>query len=331
MRVVFFGTPQFAVTTLEKIFSNHDFEVVAAVTQPDKKRGRGNDLIPSAVKEFALANNLPVWQPERIKKDPETLSKLQEAKADFFVVVAYGQILSQQILEMPRFGCVNVHGSILPQYRGAAPIQWSIYNGDRQTGITTMLMDEGMDTGAMLLKAYTTIELLDNNQIIATKLAELGANLLIETLQKLAIKTITPIPQNNAEATHARLITKEDYIIDWRRSNLEIHDRIRAFYPDCRTNFRDKQLKIIGTIPLGEEYFEKLPPEYVNLATKYASLTLPQGENGEIVGTIDGFGAVVQTGKGLLLLDRVQIAGKKAQSGNDFVNGMRVNTGEILS
>jgi methionyl-tRNA formyltransferase len=330
MRVVFFGTPQFAVTTLEKIISTPDFEVVAIVTQPDKKRRRGNDLVPSAVKEFALANNLPVWQPERIKKDPETLSKLQEAKADFFVVVAYGQILSRQILEMPQLGCINVHGSILPQYRGAAPIQWSIYNGDRQTGITTMLMDEGMDTGAILLKAYTTIELLDNNQIISTKLADLGANLLIETLQKLAIKAINPTPQNNSEATYARLITKKDYLIDWGRSNLEIHNRVRAFYPDCRTNFRDKQLKIIGTIPLGEEHFSKLPPEYANLAIKYASSNFSQGKNGEIVGTIDGFGAVVQTGKGLLLLNSVQLSGKKVQSGSDFVNGMRVNLDEIL-
>jgi methionyl-tRNA formyltransferase len=330
MRVVFFGTPQFAVTTLEKIISTPDFEVVAVVTQPDKKRGRGNDLVPSAVKEFALANNLPVWQPERIKKDPEMLSKLQKAKADFFVVVAYGQILSRQILEIPQLGCINVHGSILPQYRGAAPIQWSIYNSDRQTGITTMLMDEGMDTGAMLLKAYTTIELLDNNQIISAKLADLGANLLIKTLQKLAIKAINPTPQNNSEATYARLITKEDYLIDWGRSNLEIHNRVRAFYPDCRTNFRDKQLKITGTIPLGEEYFRKLPPEYANLAVKYASSNFSQGKNGEIVGTIDGFGAVVQTGKGLLLLNSVQLSGKKVQSGSDFVNGMRVNLGEIL-
>jgi methionyl-tRNA formyltransferase len=330
MRVVFFGTPQFAVVTLAKIVNTPDLEVVAVITQPDKKRGRGNDLIPSAVKQFARENSLPVWQPERIKKDSETLTELAKIEADFFVVVAYGQILSRQILEMPKFGCVNVHGSVLPQYRGAAPIQWSIYNGDIRTGITTMLMDEGMDTGAMLLKAYTAIDLLDNSQTIATKLSELGADLLIETLAKLANKTITPIPQNNDAATHARLISKADFIIDWGRSNLEIHNQVRAFYPDCKTTFRDKQLKIIRTIPLGESYFNQLPQEYEKLAEKYAILSPIQGKNGEIIGTIDGFGAAIQTGNGLLLLDRVQLAGKNVQSGSDFVNGMRVNLGELL-
>jgi methionyl-tRNA formyltransferase len=330
MRIVFFGTPLFAVTTLAKIFNTPDLEVVAVVTQPDKKRGRGNDLIPSPVKQFAMENNLPVWQPERIKKDSETLTKLAEIKADFFIVVAYGQILSKQILEMPKFGCINIHGSILPKYRGAAPIQWSIYNGDIQTGITTMLMDEGMDTGAMLLKAYTPIDLLDNSQTVAAKLSELGADLLIETLPQLATKGITPIPQNNEEATHAKLITKEDFVVDWGRSNLEVHNQIRAFYPDCKTNFRDKQLKIIGTIPLGETYFKQLPQKYEKLIAKYSSLSPIEGKNGEIVGTIEGFGAVVQTGNGLLLLDRVQLSGKNVQSGNDFVNGMRVNPGELL-
>jgi methionyl-tRNA formyltransferase len=331
MRVVFFGTPQFAVSTLEKLVDTPDIEVVAVVTQPDKKRARGNDLIPSAVKQFALDRNIPVWQPARIKKDEETLDRLARIEVDFFVVVAYGQILSRQILEMPKLGCINVHGSILPKYRGAAPIQWSIDSGDDRTGITTMLMDEGMDTGAMLLTAYTPISLLDNSQIIATKLAKQGADLLVDTLSKLAKKEIVPIPQDDREATHARLINKEDYLIDWGRTNLEIHNRIRAFYPDCKTTFRDKQLKVLATIPLGEEYWQKLPPEYQKLAVKYAELSFPQGKSGEIVGSIDGFGAVVQTGRGLLLLERVQLAGKNALSGNDFVNGMRVVTGEILN
>ena len=161
MQVIFFGTPQFAVPTLQKLLDHPRFNVIEVVTQPDKRRGRGKQLIPSAVKKIALNHNIPIWQPKRIKKDQDTLSQLKNSQADAFVVVAYGQILSLEILQMPKVGAINVHGSILPQYRGAAPIQWCLYNGDRQTGITTMLMDEGMDTGDMLLKAYTDINLFE--------------------------------------------------------------------------------------------------------------------------------------------------------------------------
>ena len=171
MKIVFFGTPQFAVPSLVSLLQHPDIEVVAVVTQPDKKRGRGNKILPSAVKKVALEHNLPIWQPTRIKKDQETLDKLQATSADAFVVVAYGQILSTAILQMPKLGCINVHGSLLPEYRGAAPIQWSIYNGDIETGITTMLMDEGMDTGDILLKATTPIGILDDAHQLASQLA----------------------------------------------------------------------------------------------------------------------------------------------------------------
>ncbi len=147
MKIVFFGTPQFAVPTLEKLLNHSEFDVLAVVTQPDKRRERGNKLIPSPVKAIATAHNLPVWQPERVKKDTETLTQLKQSDADVFVVVAYGQILSSKILNMPKLGCINVHGSILPKYRGAAPIQWCLYNGEKETGITTMLMDVGWIPG----------------------------------------------------------------------------------------------------------------------------------------------------------------------------------------
>ena len=145
MKIFFFGTPEFAVPTLEKLLNNSNFEVVGIITQPDKRRGRGNQLTPSAVKQVALAHNLPIWQPKRLKKSPKTLEILKNSGADAFVVVAYGQLLSPEILAMPKLGCINVHGSILPKYRGAAPLQWSLVNGEAETGITTMLMDEGMD------------------------------------------------------------------------------------------------------------------------------------------------------------------------------------------
>lgn len=331
MQIVFLGTPQFAVATLERLIAAPEFNVVAVVTQPDKKRGRGNDLIPSPVKQIALQHDIPVWQPRRIKKDSETLAKLKETAADAFVVVAYGQILSQEILEIPKLGCINVHGSILPKYRGAAPIQWSICNGDRETGITTMLMNEGMDTGDMLLKAYTPIELLDNAQQIAAKLANLGADLLAETLQKLNAKKIRSIPQNDSDATYARLIHKFDYVIDWSSPAIEIHNRVRGFFPNCLTSFQGKTLKIMATVPLGEAYFSEFPPELQKIENHWQELASLSGKPGEVISTLKNFGAIVQTGEGLLLLKEVQLAGKRPQSGWDFVNGTRLSVGEILN
>ncbi len=330
MKVFFFGTPDFAVPTLEKLLNNPNFEVLGVITQPDKRRGRGNQLTPSAVKQVALAHALPIWQPRRLKKDPETLEILKNSNADFFVVVAYGQLLSPEILAMPKLGCINVHGSILPKYRGAAPLQWSLYHGETETGITTMLMDEGMDTGAMLLKAYTPIQLLDNVTHIAESLANKGADLLIETLQQLGNGQLQAIPQNNEEATYAPLIKKEDFEINWSRSAWEIHNQVRGFFPNCVTQFRDQVLKIFATVPLGDRYWPQLPPELEKLPSQASNLENVTGQAGEIVGLVKNFGPVVQTGDGLLLLREVQVAGKPPRSGWDFVNGMRLTVGERL-
>ena len=330
MKIFFFGTPDFAVPTLEKLLNNPNFEVVGIITQPDKRRGRGNQLTPSAVKQVALAHNLAIWQPKRLKKSPKTLEILKNSGADAFVVVAYGQLLSPEILAMPKLGCINVHGSILPQYRGAAPLQWSLVNGEAETGITTMLMDEGMDTGAMLLKAYTPIQLLDNVDQIAEILAQKGADLLIETLEKLANHQIKPIPQNPDEASHAPLIQKADFEIDWSRSAWEIYNQIRGFFPNCFTQFRGQTLKVFATIPLGDRYWPQLPPELKKLESQAPNLVGLAGQPGEVVKILKNFGPVVQTGDGLVLLKEVQLAGKPPRSGWDFVNGMRLLVGEML-
>ncbi|MEL4897265.1 methionyl-tRNA formyltransferase [Crocosphaera sp. Alani8] len=331
MKVVFFGTPQFAVPTLQKLFDNSQFNVIAVITQPDKRRGRGKQLVPSAVKKTALDHDIPIWQPKRIKKDQDTLSQLKNLQADVFVVVAYGQILSSEILEMPKLGCINVHGSILPQYRGAAPIQWCIYNGDHQTGITTMLMDEGMDTGDMLLKAYTDINLFDNAHQIAEKLANQGADLLIETLEKLAVDQLQPIPQNSEEATYASLIDKDDFIIDWNKSAIAIHNQVRGFYPNCFTSFRDNKLKILATIPIDENYLQVLAENYQGLINQVESLDTSIGKPGEVVSLIKNFGPIIKTREGLLLLLEIQRSGKRPQSGWDLVNGTRLKIGEMLT
>lgn len=331
MRIVFFGTPQFAVTSLEKLLQHNQFEVVAIVTQPDKKRGRGSQMIPSPVKKVATNHKIPVWQPPKIKKDQNTLNKLKQANADVFVVVAYGQILASEILRIPKLGCINVHGSILPKYRGAAPIQWSIRNGDKQTGITTMLMDEGMDTGAMLLKSYTTINLRDNFYDLAAKLAQQGGDLLVETLLKLAKGEIQPITQDHNLATYARLIDKSDYHIDWSNSALEIHNQIRGFYPNCFTSFRNKSLKITASLPIQEAKRINLPSKFIQLESHWQELDHLTGEVGEVVKIIKNLGFVVQTGVNLLLLLELQLAGKKVQSAWDFVNGNHLKVGEKLN
>ena len=330
MRVVFFGTPQFAVPTLEKLLEHPEFEVIGVVTQPDKRRGRGKQLIPSAIKKVAVKGEIPVWQPKGIKKAKKTLETLKNIQADVFVVVAYGQILSSEILTMPKLGCINVHGSLLPEYRGAAPIQWSLYHGDRQTGITTMLMDEGMDTGAMLLKADTEVSLFENADQLATKLADQGADLLIETLEKLILQEIEPIEQDEEKATYAPLIQKEDYLIDWTKSATAIHNQVRGFYPNCVTILRDNQLKVLATIPLDDTYLSELGTDYDRLIHQVKSLDISSGNPGEIVGLIKNFGPIIQTGEGYLLLQEIQPSGKRVQSGWDLVNGMRLTLGERL-
>ncbi|MDJ0731434.1 MAG: methionyl-tRNA formyltransferase [Crocosphaera sp.] len=330
MQVIFFGTPQFAVPTLQKLLAHPQFNVIGVVTQPDKRRGRGKQLIPSAVKKVALNHNIPIWQPKRIKKDQDTLSQLKNSQADVFVVVAYGQILSLEILQMPKLGCINVHGSILPQYRGAAPIQWCLYNGDRKTGITTMLMDEGMDTGDMLLKDYTNINLFDNAYEIAKKLANQGANLLIETLEKLEINEIKPIPQNDEDATYASLINKDDFIINWNTSAIAIHNQVRGFYPNCFTSFREDKLKIIATIPIGDDYLQALDETYQGLTNQLESLDKTTGKPGEVISIIKKFGPIIQTQNGLVLLSEIQRSGKRPQSGWDLVNGTHLKVGEVL-
>lgn len=329
MRIVYLGTPQFAVPTLKALIAHPDFEVAAVVTQPDKRRGRGKQVMPSPVKAIATEANLPVWQPRRIKKDAETLDKLAAIKADAFVVVAYGQILSPQILEMPRLGCINSHGSLLPKYRGAAPIQWCLYHGEPETGICTMLMDIGMDTGPMLLDGRRPVGLLDNALDVAKDLAALSADLIPKTLQQLDADTLQPVPQNDDEATYAPLIQKDNYRLDWDRSVIALHNQVRGFYPNCFTPFRGKDLKVEATVPLQDGCWEQLPEEFYPLRSQVNSIS-PNGKPGTLATIIKGFGPIVYTGDGLLLLYRVKPSGKKTQAGWDFANGNRLEAGEVL-
>lgn len=330
MKLVFLGTPQFAVPSLERLLSQPDIDVMGVVTQPDKRRGRGNELLPSPIKAIALQHRLPVWQPHRIKKDSETLDLLRSVEADAFVVVAYGQLLSQDILDMPRLGCINAHGSLLPKYRGAAPIQWSIYHGESETGVTTMLMDAGMDTGAMLLKATTPIGWLDNALDVAKRLAVQSSTVLVDTLAGLQSQSLQPVPQDPQQATYAPLIKKEDYGLDWTRGAIALHNQVRGFYPNGVTTFRDQPLKILATVPVDAIESAQLPAALQAQEAEWVSQITINGAPGTVVGILKNQGALVQTGDGVLLLHEIQLPGKRAQSGWDFVNGTRLAIGDAI-
>jgi methionyl-tRNA formyltransferase len=330
MKVVFFGTPHFAVPSLERLLSDERFQVVGVVTQPDKRRGRGSEVMPSPVKAIALAAGLPIWQPVRLRKDGPTLDALRQSEADAFVVVAYGQILSPEVLTMPRLGCINAHGSLLPKYRGAAPIQWCLYQGETETGVTTMLMDAGMDTGAMLLKTHTPIHLLDHALDLAKVLAAQSANALVDTLVGLDQQTLEPIPQDDAEATYAPLIQKADYNLDWARSAIALHNQIRGFFPNGVTQLRDQALKISATVPLCSPGVS-LPAELEPLNTAVADLFTAKAEPGTVVTILKNAGPVVQTGEGLLLVREAKLAGRRSQPGWDLANGLRLEVGERLT
>ncbi|MFS8820100.1 methionyl-tRNA formyltransferase [Synechococcus sp. W60.1] len=313
MRVVFFGTPEFALPSLRILLQPQSpFEVVGLVCQPDRPQGRGQKVLPPATKVLAQAHGIPVWQPVRLRRDPQVLAALEALAADVFVVVAYGQILPLTVLQMPKLGCVNVHGSLLPAYRGAAPIQWAIANGETETGVTTMLMDEGMDTGAILLQAKLPIGPEQTSLELAPQLAQLGAELLVETLLKLEKGELTPIPQDGSQATYAPLLKKPDFHLDWQRSAQALHNQIRAFSPNCFTGIEGQRIKIVRS---ASPQLHSPPPE------------IPQGSPGEVVGLARGEGIYVATGEGSLLIRRAQLPGRKEQSAWDLVNGGQLKVG----
>lgn len=229
MRIVFMGTPDFAVPSLEALLKSDD-QVVGVVTQPDRPKGRGQDVIASPVKVVCQREGIPVLQPLKMK-DPAFLDALRNWKPDVITVTAFGRILPPVILTLPPRGCINVHGSLLPKYRGAGPVQWAIIRGEQETGITTMFMAEGMDTGDMLLRATVEIRPDDTAGTLAPRLADVGGRLLVETLRQLKAGTLTPEPQNDAQATMAPLLKKEDGLIDWTLPAMELANRVRGLSP----------------------------------------------------------------------------------------------------
>ena len=307
MRVIFMGTPDFAVPTLEALIKKH--EVLAVVTQPDKPKGRGKKMVFPVVKEKALEHNITVYQPQKVKT-PEFVEVLKEYQPDIMVVVAFGQILSEEILNIPKYGCINVHGSILPQYRGAAPIQWSIINGEEFGGVTTMYMAKGLDSGDMILKAKEKIKPDDTYGSLYDRLSVIGADLLIKTLDLIENGEVKRIPQNDDEATFAPMIKPELEHINWNGKNTDIVNLIKGLNPQpvAYTMLNDEKIKIW--------FAETVDGDY-------------SGEPGAIV-DVRKRDFVVMTAKGAVAVKEVQAQGGKRMSADAYMRGHAIEKGTIL-
>ena len=307
LNLVFCGTPQFAVPTLEKL-ANSGFHIPLVVTQPDRPKGRGLELVHSPVKQSAQKMNLPITQPDKIKDNEVFRAQLTALKPDAIIVVGYGRLIPQWMLDLPPLGNINLHASLLPKYRGAAPIQWAIANGETITGVTTMRLDTGLDTGDILLQRECLIELDDTSESLAPRLAALGADLVVETLHGLQQGSIHPRPQDHAQATPAPILKKEDGLIDFSQSAMEISNRVRGFqpWPGVYTKFRNKTLQIFKAKPLAD--------------------SIPTAE---LKVTDDRLFVGCAPKTSLELLD-IQLEGKKRTTAHDFVQGYRPKPGEKL-
>ena len=307
-KLIFFGTPPFAIPALKGLLEGPD-PVVAVVTQPDRRKGRGQKVIPTPVKELALQHGLTVLQPERVKEET-FLERIGDIQPDLFVVVAYGQILPKALLVLPKHGAVNVHGSLLPKYRGAAPIPRAILKGEEVTGVTTMMMDEGMDTGAILLQAKIPIGERETGESLHDRMALSGALLLRETVQGMRTGTIHPTPQDPTLATYAPSIKKEDGTIDWKREAREIDRQVRALnpWPGAFTRWDGKFLKIYK----GEVRQER-----------------PRGKAGAVAWVGADF-IEVETGKDSFLIQEVQLEGGKKMDARNFLSGHPIPVGTIF-
>lgn len=306
MKIVFMGTPDFAVETLKAVYeAGH--EIVLVVTQPDKPKGRSGALSFPPVKEWALEHNIEVFQPVKIRLE-ENIDYLSKYEADVFLVAAFGQILPKAILDMPRLGCVNVHASLLPKYRGAAPIQWAVINGEKIAGVTTMMMGEGLDNGDMLLKSELELDKDETGGSLFDKLAVLGGELAVKTIEALNAGEITPIPQNEAESTHVGMIKKDMGLIDFKRPAIEIERLIRGLnpWPSAYTHVDGKTLKLWK-----------------------ATVAEGAGQPGEII-KVDKNSFIVACGEAALQIDELQLEGKKRMLTADFLRGYKLEKGVIL-
>jgi methionyl-tRNA formyltransferase len=336
LKILYWGTPAYAVPTLEALHSA-GHELVGVVSQPDRRRGRGSQTQPSAVKARALELGLPVFTPERLRKQPDIQAQLAALGAEIFVVVAYGQILPATVLALPPLGCWNGHGSLLPRWRGAAPIQWALLEGDAQTGVGIMAMEEGLDTGAVLLERSLAIGLRDNAEAVAQALAQLTASLMLEALVAIAaggpgpeperLARLGVQPQSEQGMTYARLLQRDDFLIRWQRSALEIHRQVMGLYPGAVAHWRGQRLKVLESEPLRPELADQLSPQAQDLVRQGAS----QGQRalpGQVTALVAGVGLVVATGDGELLVRRGLLEGRRVSEGRLLLEQLQAQVGD---
>ena len=306
MRIVFMGTPEFAVPSLTAL-CDAGYEVVGVFTQPDRPKGRGNKVIASPVKQLAVEKGIPVFQPLRIRRDG--VEDLRALAPDLCVTAAFGQILSQEILDIPRLGTINVHASILPRHRGSAPINWAILQGDATVGVTTMMTDKGIDTGDMLLKAETPYIKGETAGELTVRMADLGAELLIETLKKLEEGTLVRIPQDHENMTYDPMLTKEMGVIDWTMSAADIVNRIHGLnpWPGCSTAIDGGRLKLLR-----------------------AEVAEGKGQPGEIITADPKQGLVIAAGEGAVSVTQLQAPGGKPMNSKDYLRGHPMTVGSVL-
>lgn len=311
MRIVFMGTPDFAVGSLQALCESGKHEILAVVTQPDRPKGRGNKLLQTPVKEYALEQGLTVYQPQKVKT-PEFVELLHDLQPELIVVAAFGQFLSKEILELPKYGCINVHASLLPKYRGAAPIQYAIIKGEKESGVTIMQMDIGMDTGAMLDKVVVPIAENTTMGELHDVLREQGAALLLQVIDKIAAGTAVAEPQDNEQATYATLLNRSMEHIDWSKTAQEVHNLIRGFNPAPSTFTKlpnGKSLKIWGSKMTGKS------------STAAAGTVIETGKHSFLVAC----------GEGVLEITEVQPESKKRMPAQVFLNGRGVQEGDLLA
>ena len=341
MRLLFCGTPNFAVPTLKHLLAQPDFEITAVITQPDRPRGRGQEVSFSPAKETAVAANLPILQPEKIRT-PESEQFLRGANPDAIVIIAYGQIIPARLLNIPKLGWINSHASLLPKYRGAAPIQWAIANGETKTGVTTMRIDAGMDTGDMLLQRETSIDSNETTPELATRLAEISAPLMAETLRGLRDGTLHPAPQDNSQASTAPLLKKDDGRINWNLPAQATFNRMRAFtpWPGAYTSFRGTtcHLHFSGAATLASLEERRLYPELQrDCAADEAPPGIPRSGTPAALSYAPASGTILYDGRELLVscgeetllvVSRVKVEGRKEVSALEFANGAHLQSGE---
>ena len=335
MKILFWGTPTYAVPTLNAL-NSAGHEIVGVVTQPDRRRGRGKQLIPSPVKARAIELGVPVFTPERIRKDLQCQEDLAALGADLSVVVAFGQILPNSVLEQPPRGCWNGHGSLLPRWRGAGPIQWALLEGDERTGVGVMAMEEGLDTGPVLIERAIEIGMLDNAQVVGERLSDLTASLMVEAMPLIEsaglgceserLSTLNMRPQTEAHANYARMLKKEDFVVDWSASALSIHRKVMGLYPGAVTQWKGKRLKMMATEPLIERLKSQLSDEAQALIGRWTT-----GEhNPGIVLDVNDAGVVVSSSGCPLLIREAQLEGKSRSVGVALAQQMNARVGEQM-